>query len=295
MKHAPLALLFAVAAPLAGCDFFATPPPDPAEDGLLSCDEDQPLGALSSSDSLRVDVDGSVGVRITTAFGDPDLAAVLRIDGSDVGEHLGEFWDPVAGETVLTGSFEPGLSGQIELYAPSGGAMSGSLRMECGDPEVCWNLADDDGDGLVDCADPLCARVSDCEGAQEPLETETLSCNAGFQEIDVPVLRAIDDQRTLYETSPLGEGVQPVLSFWGGAEVMIPSLPAQAAQATVRVGGAGMLCVGTPVGIAVSCERVELLADGDEASFGPGEVVWLEPEGPAWESLTVQVDCGSSR
>ena len=295
MNHVSLALLISAATPLMGCDFFAAPPPDPAEDGLLSCGEDQPLDALSSADSLRVDIEGATGVRIATSFGDPELAAVLRIDGADVGEHLGEFWDPLAQESVLTGSFEPGLRGQVELYAPDGGAMSGSLRMECSGAETCWNLTDDNGDGLVDCADPLCARAADCEESQEPLETETLNCTADFEEVDVPVLRPIDDQRTLYQTSPLGEGVQPVVSFWGGAEVLFAALPAQATQATVRVGGAGMLCVGTPAGVAVSCERSQLLSDGDEATFGPGEMVWMEPRGPTWESLTVQVDCGSSR
>ncbi|MCO4770454.1 MAG: hypothetical protein KDA24_10535 [Deltaproteobacteria bacterium] len=286
MKRAPL--FAAVALLLTGCDFFATPPD---QDGLLSCDEEQPLSLLTSADDLDVDAGSEVGLRIVTAFGDPDMAAVLRIDGPDVADHIGEFWDPSVGQTMLTGTIEVGQSGSVELFRPGGGAMSGSLTLTCGAPEVCWNLIDDDGDGRVDCADPLCARVPDCEDAQEPLETETPLCSTDFVPLDVPVLRAIDDQRTLYETSPLGAGVQPTLAFWGGAEVMIPSLPPTAIRAIVRVGGGGMLCEGTPDGPAVSCDRVVDLADGDEVEFMPSDVVWLEPVAAAWESLEVHVIC----
>jgi hypothetical protein len=290
----PLPLCVALLA-LSGCDFFVPPPPDPAEDGLLSCGETQPLGALTSADSLRVDVGPGVGVRIVTDFDDEGLAAVLRVDGPDVAARIGEFWDPVAEETVLTGSVEDGQVARVELFRPGGGFMNGALRMTCADAELCWNLADDDGDGAVDCADPLCARVPDCEEAQTPLETELPLCGATFVPVEPPVLRAIDDQQTLYDTSPLGDDVQPTVSFWGGAELQIPSLPGAAVSATVRVGGSGMLCVGQVEGVSVSCDRVQVLADGDEATFMAGEVAWLEPAGPTWDSLAVRVDCGAAR
>jgi len=290
MKRALTTPLFALLLALPGCDFFGGPP-DPAEDGLLSCGEDQPLDALTSADALLIDAPAGTGLRIVTAFGDDALAAVLRIDGDDIADHIGEFWDPSTAETVLTGSLDAGQRGQIELFAPGGGAMSGSLRMTCSEPEICWNLADDDGDGRLDCADPLCARVPDCVAAQEPLETETPACSAGFEPLQPPVLRAIDDQTTLYVTSPLGAGTEPSLSFWGGAELLIPSLPATATEATMQVGGAGMLCVGLPGPVAVSCERVVELAAGDEVTFGPDEVAWFEPSAASWESLMIRVDC----
>ena len=278
------ALAFVAVALLAGCDFFAPPPPDPSDDGLLSCDEVQPLDGLTSADELDIDA-ANAGLRIVTRFDAPGLAAVLRVDGDDVAEHLGSFVDGGTGEDVLTGTLEAGQRGKVELFAPGGGAMSGSLSLTCAAPEVCWNLIDDDGDGRVDCADPLCARVADCEDAQEPLETEQPGCSASFAPVDAPVLRAIDDQQTLYLTGP------NQLEFWGGAEVVFDALPIDATEATLRVGGAGMLCIGTAGDGSVSCDRVVTLADGDEASWLPGEVAWLEPSAPVWESIEVQVDC----
>ncbi len=289
MNRSLLALLFVL--PLGGCDFFTTPPPDPSEDGLLSCDEDQPLDALTSADELDLDAGDGVGLRITTAFADVSDAAVLRIFGAGRSDHLGEFHDPVSDTTVLTGTIEVGQSARVELFSPGGGTLGGSLRLACSAPEICWNLADDDGDGRVDCADPLCARDPDCEDAQEPLETPTVSCSTTFTDIEPPVLRAIDDQQTLYRTSPFGAGVEPTIAFWGGAELVIDSLPPSATGATVRVGGSGLFCAGIVDGAAVSCDRVVELTDGDEVSFTAGEVAWFEPTEPSWASFAVQVDC----
>jgi len=290
MNRSPL-LLLPVALLLAGCDFFAPPPPDPAEDGLLSCDEDQPLDALTGADELDLDAGDDVGLRITTAFDDVTDAAVLRIVGPGRSDHLGEFHDPVSATTVLTGTIETGQSARVELFSPGGGSLGGSLRLACSAPEICWNLVDDDGNGRTDCADPLCARAPDCEDAQEPLETPFVSCSTTFTDIEPPVLRAIDDQQTLYRTSPLGEGVEPTMAFWGGGEIVFDSLPANATGATARVGGSGLFCAGIPDGVAVSCDRVVALGDGDEVSFTADEVAWFEPTEPAWASFAIQVDC----
>ncbi len=277
---------------LPGCEFWQTPPPDPSLDGLLSCDEDQPLDGMVSGDALQVDAQGPIGLRIWTRFTDPDAAGILRTDGESA-DNIAEWWDPRAEAAVLTTSLERGQGALVDLFAVSGVTVGGSLVMECPAAEVCWNLSDDNGDGLIDCADPLCARNEDCVLQQENLETVTLSCSADFVQIEPPVLGAIDDQRTLYTTRPMGES-QPVESFWGGAEIALRLPPATATSVRVRLGGAGLVCSGSEGIAAVLCDSVTEVGDGDVVELPLTSLTWLEPLGASWESIEIHTDCAGS-
>ena len=277
---------------LPGCEFWLTPPPDPALDGLLSCSEDQPLDGTVSGDAFAIDAEGPIGLRISTRFSDPNSAGILRTDGA-AADNLAEWWDPVSESTVLTGSLEAGQGAVVDLFAAGGVTLGGSLVMECPVAELCWNLGDDNGDGLIDCADPLCARAASCVADQEDLETVSLTCSDDFVSIEPPTLGQLDDQRTLYTTRPLGD-VQPIESFWGGAEVALRLPPPTASSVSVRVGSAGLVCSGTEGGATVFCDAATRVSAGDVVEIPLGTSTWLEPLGAAWESIEIHTDCSES-
>ena len=275
--------------PLAGCEFWQTPPPDPATDGLLSCGESQPLDGLVSGDTFAIDTTGDAGLVISTRFDDPAAAAILRIEADDVRQNLAEWWDPVASATRLTGSLESGQTATVDLFAAEGVSVAGRLDLACPAAETCWNLGDDNADGLADCADPQCARYPDCVAEQSDLETLFAPPCGDWIPVDPPQLSAIADQRTLYATFPLGED-QPVESWWGGAELRVPLTGVSAISARADV--AGMLCVGAEPGASVICEEVALLGPGVVATApATAANAWLEPLGGAWAGLEIQLAC----
>ena len=292
MPRPPLPLVLPLLALLAGCEFFVTPPPDPALDGALSCGEAQPLDGMTGADDLPIDADGPIGLTIATDFDDPDVAGVLEVRRDDGAVNLAEFRDPTTGGTALTTSLAAGDTARVELFVPGGGAIAGTLRLECPAAEVCWDLADNNGDGRTDCADPLCAREPDCAVDQRLLATASIDCG-GFVPIEAPVLRPIDAQRTLYTTFPLGQSL-PFESFWGGAEIALTGSPA-GSTVTVRATNGGMVCPGTESSATVLCEGALSLSPGAEISVPGGGTLFLEPLGLAWEGLEVRVDCPEDR
>lgn len=284
-------LLIALVA-LPGCEFWQTPPPDPALDGLLSCGEDQPLTDFASGDLLEIDAEGPIGLRIFTRFSDQDAAGILKTDG-DTADNLAEWWDPITESTMLTGGLTDGQGATVDLFAADGVTIGGSLVMECPTEELCWNLGDDNGDGLIDCADPLCARVESCVTDQQDLETITLTCGDDFVSIDPPTIGQLDDQRTLYTTQPLGDS-QPIESFWGGAELALRMPPSNANSVQVRLGSPGLVCSGTTGGATVFCDTVTEVSAGDVVDLPLTSLTWLEPLGPSWESVEIYTDCAES-
>ena len=282
----PLLVLALLALP--GCEFWQEPPPDPALDGLLSCDEEQPLDGLVSGDSFAIDPDTAMGLVIATRFTDPDAAAILRIDAGDVRQDLGEWWDPVAGATRLSGSVESGMTAVVDLFAADGVDLGGSLVLTCPALETCWNLGDDNGDGLIDCADPQCARFPGCVTDQDDLETLTSPACDTWIAIDPPTIGPLDDQRTLYSTFPLGQ-VQPVESWWSGAEVRVPLSGVTTISA--RADTDGLLCVGEASGETVLCSEVALLEGAEVTVNATGTSAWLEPLGASWSGLEVFLAC----
>lgn len=284
--HRPLLLLPLLL--LTGCEFWVTPGPDPATDGKLSCGEDQPVDGLLSGDVLEIEADAPSGLVIRTRFTDPAAAAILRIDGDEERQNLGEWWDPASGTTMLTGVLEQGMTATLDLFAADGVTIGGSLVMDCPVAEICWNLGDDDGDGLADCADPQCARYPACVVDQEDLETVTPVCDVPLA-VEPPTLGPLDDQRTLYTTFPLGDE-QPVESWWGGAEVRA-SLPVDASQVTIEAGSDGLACVAEEPGVSVLCAEIATISAGTPVTLPATGDLWLEPLGAAWTDLTITPSC----
>lgn len=273
---------------LAGCD--------PLElDGKLSCDEDQPLEYVESVDQLVIDADTPTGLMITATLDAPDQGVVLGIESGGVRDNVGMLWDPVSRQSVLGGSLSSGEVGIVEVFRPGGGPLEGNLHLDCVAQEVCNNLADDDGNGLVDCADPQCARTDACELSQEALEVVTPACSDDFEALDVPVLRVIDEQFQLYDTSVQSDARAPI-ALYGGAEILVAGLPPTGTAGTLRFGSAGIACLGDvdPDLRAVVCASVVEVAAGDTLPYGD-EPVWLEPEDASWVSVEAQVTCGAGR
>ena len=287
----PCTALLALGA-LLGCEFFVTSPPDPALDGVLACGESEPLAGLTDTDSMPVDAEGQVGLHITTDFDDADVAGVLEVRGDDGPRNIAELWDPESGGTMLATTLEPGEEARVVLSVAAGGVIAGTLRMSCPAAEVCYNLDDDNGDGRLDCGDPLCARTPDCVTEQATLATAAVSCGTTYVPVEAPVLRAFDDQRTLYTNFPLGESL-PFESFWRGAELALTS--PEGSMVTVRSSSGGLVCPGTVSGDTVFCDGGAVLASGDEVTVPGGTDLFLEPLGPVWEALEVLVLCSEER
>jgi hypothetical protein len=294
----------AAALALSGCPFFFPPepePPDPSTDGILACGESMDLGDSFGGDAVPLDVGGS-GARsllLVLDWDEPErMGARLRIeDGSGVERFL-ELWDGPTHRRVIPAFFPSGAEADLELIVDGGGATAGTATLSCseGPAEQCGNLADDDGDGALDCADLHCARDAGCAEEQEDLETIELSCAADgsdWTEIEPPVLGTLDDQRTLYSSYPGGEG-EPAQEFRGGAEIVLAEWEASG-TVHVEADEAGMLCAGLDAELTVFCEETATLGPDSAASVavseGDGRRVWLEPDAMAWVGIRARLDC----
>lgn len=82
----------------------------------------------------------------------------------------------------------PSDSGGPLLDAGPGGADGGPLSDAATGPEICDNAADDDGDGLLDCADDDCWSLISCAAAQ----VETVV--PGLTACHDPIERSADDE-----------------------------------------------------------------------------------------------------
>jgi hypothetical protein len=278
---------------LAGCPFFGTGPtePDAAADGVLSCAEAMDVAGLGGT-TVPVEAPPGSTIRIATHFDDPSAVGILVRSGEQEFDNLSEYWDPREETTALSAFLAAGQAAEVRLVDPDSGTLSGELAMRCDSPgEQCWNLSDDDGDGAIDCADDGCAREPDCVAEQADLQVQAVAC--GVEPIDPPTLRAIDDQRTLYTTSPLGDEY-PAESFWGGAELAL--IPAGEGVLELTVGTAGIACAGTDGGTTIFCDDLWPLVPGEPLRIeSPPAKIWIEPLGASFASIEAGLDCGSRR
>jgi hypothetical protein len=83
-------------------------------------------------------------------------AEVLSIDDIEIGEATSS---GAGGDTAAGGEAAGGTGSTTSMVGGSGGAGGGA------EDEVCTNGVDDNGDGLVDCADPLCVGYQCAAGA----------------------------------------------------------------------------------------------------------------------------------
>ena len=275
---------------LCGCEFFITPPeqaPDPATDGILSCGELMSVDGLEPSTSIPVDVPEGSGVEVLVELVAPGQLARLRTESPTRLTRALPVWDPVLERMVITGFAGTDETLWLELIGADLNGFSGSISLECTHPgEVCFNLSDDDGDGLTDCADIHCAREPRCADDQDDLDERVLSCNDQAQQLEPPILRNFDDQRTLYMRPD-----DDLPQFWGGAELM---LAATLDTGTIELtfGEAGMVCVGGSPEQTVPCDAVFDVSSGETRSFLTAELpLRIEPLGPTWIDLRARLAC----
>ncbi len=277
-------------ATLCGCEFFITPPepePDPATDGILACGEQMSVDGLEAGTTIPVDVPQGTSVEVLMGFGDPGQIGRLRVDSDTSLSRALPVWDPVLERAVIPGYRGTGEDLTLELLGAGSDGFSGSVSLQCTSPgEICFNLSDDDGDTLVDCADIHCARDPRCADDQHDLDERVLSCDEQVQQLDPPELRSFDDQRTLY--------IRPETDFpefWGGAEL---TLGATLGSGTVEVtfGEAGMVCVGEATEDTVVCDVALDVSSGETRSFPTEDLpLRIEPLGPGWIDLRARLVC----
>jgi len=279
---------------LAGCEFFTPPPepePDPNLDGVLRCGDLEDLTGAQGGMGVQVELPSETGVEFLTDFLAPSHGARLASEtDSEIVRYL-EIWDPTRQLRSIPLRHQGNETLVLELLSGNGEPLSGTVEVLCSTPaEICFNLADDSGNGRVDCADFSCARESDCVQDQEDLETVELSCSDGLVALEPPEIGTIDDQRTLYTTHP-GEDGEPAQEFWGGAELAIVGVEDDG-MITLRFGGAGMVCSGQDLGESIACESPVYVEDGEEATFFTTQLpLWVEPLDARWTSLEAHLDC----
>jgi len=286
--HCALALLGL--STLGACEFFMTlpePEPDPATDGILACGEQMSVDGLEAGATIPVDVPQGTSVEVLMSFNEPTQLGRLRTDSDTSLSRALPVWDPALERAIIPGYRGTGEELTLELLGADSDGFSGTVSLQCTSPgEVCFNLSDDDGDALVDCADIHCARDPRCADDQHDLEELVLSCSEESQQLEPPELRSFDDQRTLY--------MQPENSFpefWGGAEL---TLGAALGPGTVEVtfGEAGMACVGEAADDVVICDVALDVSSGETISFPTEDLpLRLEPLGPGWIDLRAQLVC----
>ena len=287
----PLAALAVVL--VGGCEFFSPPEPTPADDTVLTCGETLVVDdVVRLSTGWEIDAATGTGLEVSTAFDDPsDSIRLVYEDDSGIERATG-FTDPTTGERLFTGFMLSGRRAFVEFLWGSS-APSGSLTLTCTTPgENCGNLADDDGDGAIDCADSHCARDADCLEGQRDFDLSALGCTDGWEPLEVPELRSFSSQRTIYRLEDDEGDFRE--EFWGGAETSIVSAVLDR-FVQVRSQSGGLACLGTDVTTHIACigdwarlggDAVFVVADADLP-------VHLEPAGAAWTDLEVRVDCGS--
>lgn len=289
----PLRLLCLFALPaVVGCPSEEEPPLPPEEDGVLACGGTESLDGLTTGDSIRVSAEVGTALLFEVDVGASDGHGLrLRAESSNEWRRVTEIWDGQGDRRLIPATAEPGEDLFLEVLVPAGATLSGSVVLTCADvPEVCFDLNDNDGNGATDCADLACARDADCAEDQEAFQEVEPECSDDYDDVDLDTLDRLSDQRTLYTTRPAGDGA-PWQSFWGGGEVVVLP-PTDPGSVAVRVGGAGMLCLGPIDGEAVDCSELQTVSDGDEFTFQPGELpAYFEPDGPGWDSFEIRLDC----
>ncbi len=275
---------------LSGCQFFITPPqpePDPATDGVLSCGEMMSVDGVEPGSSVPLDLPVGSSLEVLLEFDEPNQLARLRTESESTLERALPVFDPVQGIEIIPGFRAQGESLDLELLGAGEAGFLGSISMRCFNPgEICFNLSDDDNDGLIDCADIHCAREPRCADDQNNLEEIQLDCSETPQQLEPATLRSFDDQRTLY----LQEG-RTSHEFWGGAELVLEQ-PLQPGTIELSFGEAGMACSGSPEGQSISCSLYTEIEAGEVYSFTSDQLpLYLEPLAPSWIDIRAQLVC----
>ena len=283
MRLLPLLFL-----PLLACDFF-TPgsgtPADEVVDGVLRCGTTEDVTGFLTGDRLPIEVASTQAFELTLDFDDPTHSGRVRVS-SDFGvDRLLEVW--IGDARLIPASRVDGGDAELELIALNSGTVSGTITMACPDPsEDCNNIADDDGDGLIDCADPSCAQEPRCVQEQADLEVIELSCGDDL-EIAPPAIGTFDEQRVLYAFGD--DAVQ--WHFYGGAEIVLTSTDGPG-TVVVEAGSGGLACSGELEATGVQCATAAMLTAGVEATFAAAQLpLWLEPDDAGWTSVRARLDC----
>ncbi len=287
---APRTLLLAPLALLAGCDFFTPPEPD---DGVLTCGETLVVEEFEFLERYPIEVAAGTSIEVGWDLADP--ADTLRLEMQDAAgiTRSTPVTDPISGRVVLSGFVSAGRQASIDFLFSSS-SPSGTVTLTCLSPgEDCGNLADDDGDGLIDCADIHCARDAGCVDGQRDFDIETVNCTDGWEPLEVPELRNFSSQRTIYRLLDADGDARE--EFWGGGETtVISSVRDRFLQ--IRSASGGLVCLAQDQITHLVC------FDGDWARLDDGEPfvvadadlpVHIEPLGAAWTDLEVRVDCGN--
>ncbi len=275
---------------LSGCDFFLAPPepePDPATDGILSCGEQMSVDGLEAGSMIPVDAPQGASVEVFVELTDPIQLGRLRFESETSLYRSLPVWDPVLEHSVIPGFRGTGEELTLELIGADSEGFRGSVSLQCTSPgEVCFNLSDDDEDGLMDCSDIHCARDPGCSDDQDDLDERVLSCSDQPQQLEPPELRSFDDQRTLY--------LRPEASapeFWGGAELMLAAT-LESGTVELTFGEAGMVCVGGVPDQSVACDLAIDVTSGETRAFPTEDLpLRIEPLGPNWIDLRAQLVC----
>ena len=289
----PLCPLLLIALPLlAACPSEEEEEPRPEEDGVIACGGTESLEGLSTGDEVRVSAEPGGAMLFEVSVGEADGHGLrLRAEAASGWRRVTEIWTAAGDRRLIPATARAGESLFLEVIVPIGESLTGSVELICDDvPEVCFDLADNDGDGAVDCADIACARDDRCSENQEDFQPIEPECSEDWVEVELDVLDRLSDQRTLYETRPAGEGA-PWQSFWGGGEVVILP-PLDAGSVSARANGSGMLCLGEVRGEVVVCREVRSVVDGEAISLQPGELpAWFEPDSSGWAAFDWRLDC----
>ena len=295
-----LALPALALALLPGCFYFFGDPDRPVVlgpgEGEVACGDTVQVVDMRSATELPIAVNPgtTVTVRTDLSAGDPGTAALLIISSDSTLQNLGEFEDGPSGERMHTGYIGPGERAALRFYVPADQQFAaGEVSVECSLPgEACTNSADDDGDGLLDCADRDCARNPDCVSEQaDASPPQVVPCSTGAEDIYVPTVGAQGHQNTLYFLPQ--DDDDPLISYWGGAEVILQS-PWGPGDYRLQFGADGFLCAGTPMDGAIRCDSWQRVAAGDDLTLPSADTtLYLEPAEGAWPWLRAGVDCNA--
>ena len=284
---------------LGGCDFFgvAYPPPDGLEEQLvLRCGDRKTVDGLTGADSFWLDVSPQTDIDVRLLFDDPSLSArVTRIEDDRVVRALAVLTPDGASPMIWTARTDGSSELHLELLGTSS-RFVGEVELECSQPaEVCFNLADDDGDGLADCFDPNCAWEPSCLEDQAPFETVQPSCGEGDLVINTTPT-ATESARNFYSSS--GSMGEPLL-FLGGAELAVTGLGEGVEFIELVAQQDGRVCL---LGEGTDLDSGNALACDDWGDVGQTAVTLSPSEVPAlieptansgWTDLQVLVHCGT--
>jgi hypothetical protein len=283
---------------LAGCPFFLPPdePPTPGTNpSELSCGDVWTVDGLTGADSVALDIPIQTNFELVANFGTQTLSMRLTRQSDSAIERSLLLWDPLNERGVIPGVQTSEDDLRIELLGTSS-LFSGQVIVDCSQPaENCFNLSDDDGDGLVDCADLNCAWDAGCLAEQSPFAQHAVGCEEGSVSLSTG-LGPTDAQHGIYRTLPTSESAIG-LEFWGGAELVLSADSAGGANLEITASGPGLLCFPEPDqnlgGDTILCEATEQI-DGTAFLLNAEQLpVILEPLAPGWSNVEVIPDCAA--